>query len=68
MIKKTTKIIIDGKETPLKGGMPLSKGEIVHFHQGDETAEYEVVDKRIDYSIEGEDHHVDVTYTLKKSL
>ncbi|MFH1307505.1 MAG: hypothetical protein ABIH72_01495 [archaeon] len=46
MIKKKTKVIFeDGnkiKEDDLIGGMPLSKGEIVHIHKGSKIIDYKV--------------------------
>jgi len=71
MIKKTTKIIFKeaGTETSqnLIGGMPLSKGEIVHLKRKDlEVTDYLVVDKIIDCVENGQDWAVDVTYVLKK--
>lgn len=72
MIKKNTKVIFEDeqgkKSDELIGGMPLTKGEIVHFHQSDSDTviDYEVVDKTIDYRIEGEDQIVDITYVLRK--
>ena len=72
MIKKNTKIIWrDGSNEmidELKGGMPLSKGETISFRpeKSQEPLEYEVVDKKIDYILDGEDHIVNVTYTIEK--
>ena len=69
MIKKTTLVIFEGeKEFELKGGMPLAKGEIIDFKEEGKIIAYEVVDKRVEYSIDGEDHIVKVTYTLKKTI
>lgn len=70
MIKKNTKIIFEDGESnssdELTGGMPLSKGEIVHVHrENQDTADYEVVDKIIDCFMEGEDQRVNITYKLK---
>ena len=70
MIKKNTKVVFqDGKDKrtdELMGGMPLSKGEIVHVHEGDKTTDYEVFDKIIDCFLKGEDQIVNITYVLKK--
>jgi len=70
MIKKFTKVILDGAQDPrfenLGGGMPLSKGEVVHFHEGVKIINYLVADKKTDISFEGEDLVVTTTYTLKK--
>ena len=67
MIKKNTTIIFEGGKTfELKGGMPLSKGEIVNFNSENNESQYEVINKKIDYSLDGEDHIISVTYTLKK--
>lgn len=56
MIKKNTKIIFeDGKEEQMDGGMPLTKGEIIHFHKKDKIIDYEVKDKIIDCFPEGKD-------------
>jgi hypothetical protein len=62
MIKKNTTIIIDGSEKKLKGGMPFSKGEIINI----KGKSYEVSEKKIDYSDEGEDQIVNITYNLNK--
>lgn len=70
MIKKNTKVIFeDGdnkRSEDMIGGMPLSKGEIIKMHQGDEIVMYEVVDKIIDIFFEGEDQIVNITYIIKK--
>ena len=70
MIKKNTKIVFqDGdieRTEDLRGGMPLSKGEVVNFHDGDSIVDYEVMSKKIDYLLEGDDHVVNITYVLKK--
>ncbi|NQU78417.1 hypothetical protein HQ545_01480 [Candidatus Woesearchaeota archaeon] len=71
MIKKNTKIVFDDgeeqKTDELKGGMPLSKGEIVHVHkESGETIDYEVADKTIDCYLKGEDQIVNITYVLKR--
>ncbi len=72
MIKKNTKVIFkdeQGQKTEdLIGGMPLTKGEIIHFHKKDskEIINYRVIDKTIDCFEEGEDQIVNITYILEK--
>jgi len=71
MIKKNTKIVFDDgekqKTDELKGGMPLSKGEIVHVHkESGEIIDYEVTDKTIDCYLKGKDQIVNITYVLKR--
>lgn len=71
MIKKNTKVIFkdeEGTQTEeeMLGGMPLSKGEVVTVHKGDDTISYEVVGKDVDCFIEGEDQIVNIVYTLAK--
>ncbi|HLD57187.1 MAG TPA: hypothetical protein VJA47_02715 [archaeon] len=71
MIKKNTKIILQDNKNQsteeLVGGIPLSKGEIVHVHQNtNKVVDYEVVDKNIDCFLNGKDQKVNITYTLKK--
>ena len=72
MIKKNTKIIFEdgGEKTTddLIGGIPLSKGEIVHLHNenSDEVTDYEVADKKIDCIIKGEDRIVNIVYILRR--
>lgn len=72
MIKKNTKIIFeDGEDKKIEemmGGMPLSKGEVVHMHaeNSDKAVDYEVVDKIIDCYLKGEDQIVNITYVLRK--
>ena len=70
MIKKNTKVIFIDDENnqtdDLVGGMPLSKGEIVHVHKGNELINYEVVDKNIECFMATPDQIVNITYTLKK--
>jgi len=70
MIKKNTKIIFDDNSAAsgdeLAGGMPLSKGDIVHIHRGEQEIDYEVVDKTIDCFMGGEDQIVNIIYKLKK--
>ena len=72
MIKKNTKIIIEGKENKklesLQGGIPLSEGEILNIHEGEKITLYKVIKKSIDCFFEGEDQIVNITYTLKKIL
>jgi len=68
MIKKNTKVIYreNGQERTedLIGGIPLAKGEIVHFHDNDKTKSYLVIEKKIDCYVSGEDQVVDIIYTL----
>jgi hypothetical protein len=67
MIKKTTKVIFeDGKEEEMDGGMPLTKGEIIHMHKGNKVIDYFVKDKIIDCFLGGKDQVVNITYILKK--
>ncbi|TAK96043.1 hypothetical protein EPO05_02710 [Patescibacteria group bacterium] len=72
MIKKNTKVIFeDGgeqKTSEMLGGMPLSKGEVVHVHAENsaEVIDYEVADKIIDCYLQGEDQTVNITYVLRK--
>ena len=68
MIKKNTKIVFekDTKEIlDLKGGIPLSKGEIIKVNKEDKIIEYEVIDKKVEISFEGEDQIVNITYVLR---
>lgn len=72
MIKKNTKVIFqDGKNQKteeLVGGIPLSKGEIIHVHNRNskKVINYKVVDKIVDCFLDNEDQIVDITYILKK--
>ena len=70
MIKKNTKVIFrDGsgeRSEELVGGIPLSKGEIIHVHEGGVVTDFEVVDKIIDCHLGGEDQLVDITYIVAK--
>jgi len=72
MIKKNTKIIFEDdqakKTDNLIGGLPLSKGEIIHLHQENsaEIIDYEVVDKIVDCFLKGKDQEVNITYVLRK--
>ena len=70
MIKKNTKIIFDGedREEELIGGIPLSKGDIIHLHKGnpDEITDYEVVEKEINFFREGKDQIANIIYIVKK--
>ncbi len=70
MIKKNTKIVFEDEKNKkfgnLEGGIPLSKGEVIHFHEGSKVVVYEVKNKGIDCFFEGEDQVVNITYTLKK--
>ena len=71
MIKKNTKIIIEGGENKkfesLQGGVPLSKGEIINMHEGSKVIKYEVKTKSVDCFLEGDDLIVNITYALNKS-
>ncbi|MFH1364379.1 MAG: hypothetical protein ABIH52_01860 [Candidatus Aenigmatarchaeota archaeon] len=71
MIKKNTKIVFEDGEKQeteeLMGGIPLSKGEVVHVHT--ETSDdliYEVVDKKIECTLKSEDQIVNITYVLRR--
>ena len=70
MIKKNTKIIIEGEDSnkfeALQGGIPLSKGEIIKIHKGSKIISYKVKDKLIDCFLDEEDQIVNITYVLKK--
>ena len=70
MIKKNTKFIFEGKDKTklnvLVGGIPLSKGEVICFHDKNKKVNYKVVDKKIDCMIKDNDQIVDITYVLKK--
>jgi len=71
MIKKNTKVIFEdgssSKTSEMIGGMPLSKGEVVHMHSKEsDVVDYEVVDKIVDCYLDGEDQTVDITYILRK--
>ncbi|PIN93722.1 hypothetical protein COU54_02105 [Candidatus Pacearchaeota archaeon CG10_big_fil_rev_8_21_14_0_10_31_24] len=72
MIKKNTKIVIDGEENKnfesLQGGIPLSIGEKINIHENSEVVIYEVKDKKIDCFFENEDQIVNVAYVLKRKL
>ena len=71
MIKKNTKIIFeDGANAgsdELVGGMPLSKGDIVHMHRDDDVVDYKVIEKTIDCFMGGEDQIVNIVYKLRKT-
>lgn len=70
MIKKNTKVIFEDGENKrseeMVGGIPLSKGEIVKVHQGDEVIMYEVTDKKIDAYLDGDDQVVNIEYIIRK--
>ena len=59
MIKKNTKIIIEGEDSSkfeaLKGGIPLSKGEMISIREGEKVSNYIVTDKKVECSFECED-------------
>lgn len=69
MIIKNTKIVFENGETKeLKGGIPLSKGEMINFHaeNSEEIIDYEVVEKTVDCIVKGEDQIINITYVLRK--
>ena len=72
MIKKNTRVILEGEavslDQQLKGGMPLGEGETVKLTPdgAEASVEYKVVKKKIDYILNGEEHEVNVEYTLKQ--
>ncbi len=70
MIKKNTKIIIEGEENKkfdaLQGGIPLTKGEVIKIHENSKMTNYRVEDKTIECFLEGEDQIVNITYKLSK--
>lgn len=70
MIKKNTKVIFedgdDKRSEEMIGGIPLSKGEIITVHQGDDVVMYEVTSKTIDAFLEGEDQIINITYGVKR--
>lgn len=71
MIKKNTKIIFEDEseqEKELEGGIPLSKGDIVQVYEKDsnKAANYEVINKKIEFFIKDKDQIANITYRLKK--
>ena len=67
MIKKNTKVIFeDGREEQMDGGMPLTKGEVIHVHKKGKMTDYIVNDKIIDCFLDGKDQVVNIVYILKK--
>ncbi|MBU1895402.1 hypothetical protein KJ641_00830 [Patescibacteria group bacterium] len=68
MIKKNTKaIFLDGDykgEYDWKGGIPLSKGEVMVVTINGKSLEYKLTKKEITCDAEGEDQIVDVLYTF----
>ncbi len=70
MIKKNTKIIIEGEENKrldaFQGGIPLSKGEKITIHEGAKVICYKVKNKSIECFLDGEDQIVNITYILKR--
>ena len=70
MIKKNTKIVIEGEDSKrfeaLEGGIPLSKGEVISLHEGNKIIKYEVKDKTVECFLNKEDQIVNITYTLIK--
>jgi hypothetical protein len=71
MIKKNTKVIFENgenrREEEMVGGIPLSKGEIIKMHQGEEIFDYEVAEKTVDCFLDGEDQIVNITYIVRKN-
>ena len=61
MIKKSTKLIIDGKAEDIKGGMPLCKGDKITL----DNKEVEVIDKKTKIKKDKEDFIVETTYILE---
>ena len=49
------------------GGIPLSKGEIIKVHEGNNVTLYEVADKIVDCFLNGDDQIVDITYIVRRS-
>jgi hypothetical protein len=72
MIKKFTKVFLDGltdsRFESLGGGMPLSKGETVHFKEKGKTIDYFVAEKKTEIEFVGEELNVATTYWLKKKV
>ena len=72
MVKENTEITLQDGNTKqilnFSGGVPLSKGDIVNFHadNSDASVQYEVVDKTIDYYVQGEENVMNITYLLVK--
>ncbi|MDO8625773.1 MAG: hypothetical protein Q7R47_06835 [Candidatus Diapherotrites archaeon] len=72
MIKKNTKVVFEGDADAatkeLMGGMPLSKGELVHVHSKNpvRTVDYVVADKTVDCYLDGAEPTVDITYVLRR--
>ncbi|MDP3882335.1 MAG: hypothetical protein Q8Q31_05655 [Nanoarchaeota archaeon] len=71
MIKKNTQIIFEGEKIEdieaLEGGIPLSIGEIINIHQGDNIIQFMVKDKKVDCFLEGKDQVVNIIYKLIKN-
>lgn len=70
MIKKNTKITFkdsNGEKKELMGGIPLSKGEIIHVTENSEKIDYIVEDKIVNFSLDGEDQIADIEYILVKA-
>ncbi|MFH1547039.1 MAG: hypothetical protein ABIC57_00980 [bacterium] len=71
MIKKNTKVIFENDENSrtdeLVGGMPLSIGDTVQVHRDNlNVVDYEVIDKKVDCYLGGEDQEVNITYRLRR--
>lgn len=68
MIKKNTKMIFEGgdEQKELLGGIPLSKGEIINVTENGSTSFYTVVEKIVDFNLDGEDQVAEITYRLQK--
>jgi len=69
MIKKNTKaIFIDGDfkgDYAWKGGIPLSKGEIMSVKINGKLLQYKLIKKEISCDAESEDQIVEVIYTFE---
>lgn len=68
MIKKNTKMIFEGGDMgkELVGGIPLSKGEVINVTENGQDCAYEVVEKKVNFNLDGEDQIADITYRLRK--
>ncbi len=49
----------------MPGGIPLSRGETISVHEGENVAVFEVVDKIVDCFMNGSDQIVNITYVVK---
>lgn len=68
MIKKNTKMIFEGgdESKELMGGIPLSKGEIIKVTENGKECAYEVVEKIVNFNLDGDDQIADIAYRLQK--